>query len=158
MSITLLKTEEELAAEVNARVAAISIANGYETDIGLKKFEGRRKIDDDIPPCSVVIAGEDTPKDAAGRTMTDVRNVLRFVLVGYHACDRDHPNVTARKMIRDFKRAIWRTNGEPNGNFGGKVRAVSYRGRDIGPRADGKAIVMAVVEFDVEFAEDLANP
>ena len=39
----------------------------------------------------------------------------------------------------------------------GRVAKLSYRGKDIGPRADGKNIVFAVVHISVTFAEDLLD-
>lgn len=155
---TLLKTSEEVSIEVADRMSAILLTNSCETDIGIKMFKGRRKISDDQVPCVVLIEGEDNVTDLSGRTLTDARLSQRYALVGYDVCDADDPNVKAHAIIRDLKRAIYRTAGQPSGNLGGVVRAVRYRGRDIGPRADGVAIVMALIEIDVEFSEDLANP
>lgn len=155
---TLLKTSEEVSAEIKGRMDAILLTNDCETNIGVSVFQGRRKIDDDQVPCAVLIEGEDDVTDLAGRTMTDARLSQRYVMIGYDLCDANNPNIKAHAIIRDLKRAIYRTAGIASGNLGGTVRAVRYRGRDIGPRADGIAIVMAVVEIDVEFSEDLANP
>jgi len=155
---TLLKTSEEVAAEIKGRLDAILVTNSCETNIGTKVFQGRRKINNDEVPCAVLIEGEDTVTDLAGRQLTDARLAQRYVLIGYDACDPENPNVKAHAMIRDLKRAIYKTAGVPSGNLGGAVRAVRYQGRDIGPRADGVAIVMAIVEIVVEFSEDLANP
>ena len=61
----------------------------------------------------------------------------------------------AHLLLKDLKRVVF-GNGNKT-NLGGRVRSVSYEGRDIGPRADGKAIVMAVIFIDVTFAETLAD-
>ena len=50
------------------------------------------------------------------------------------------------------------TGDKPDVTWGRRVRRVKYHGRDIGPRADGAAFVLASIEISVEFAEDLANP
>ena len=42
-------------------------------------------------------------------------------------------------------------------SFGGRVKSVEYRGRDIGPRTDGVPIVFAVVHIDVTYVENLAE-
>jgi hypothetical protein len=155
----LLQSADLVAQEIASRMARITVALGAETDIGTTVFRGRRKIDDEMIPCSVLIEGEDAPHGTAGRTVTiDQRVVQRYVLIGYAKCDADNPNDVAHRIIRDLKRSIFRTNGIGSRNLGGTVKDVSYRGRDIGPRADGVAIVMAIIEIDVDYNEDLANP
>lgn len=149
-----LNTAAGVSALIEARIAGISIANGYETDVGLRKFLGKRAVDDSEAPCSVLIEGADDPTDSPGRKPTVLMS-QRYVLGGYDLCDPDNPNTKAHAMIRDFKRAIFKPE---DATFGGKVKHVYYRGRDIGPRLDGKAIVFALIEIDVEYVEDLSNP
>jgi hypothetical protein len=81
----------------------------------------------------------------------------RYALVGYAPCDPAAPNATARAIIRDLKRAMFKTNGKAEATFGGKVLHVEYKGRNIAPRVDGVAIVMAVVEIVVSYAESCSN-
>ena len=153
-----LKNSADVAEHITARVATVRIANGAETDLGRQVFRGRHNIDDDVVPCCVVFEGPDSPVDQPGRTMTNVQVSPRYVLAAYVTCDPDNPNDAAHAAVRDLKRALFRDNGMPSGNFGGRVRKVSYKGRDIGPRADGRPIVFVTVDIVVDFAEDLANP
>lgn len=153
--MTILTSASAIAAEISERLARISIANGCETDIGLRVCRGRRKIDEDMVPCAVLIEGDDQVKDRPGKLPT-VELKQGYVLGGYVECDADHPNDAAHAVIRDIKRALWGVGD--GGNFGGKVRAVSYTGRDIGPRADGVNVVFAVVQVDVEYVETLSQP
>lgn len=150
---TLLSSAPAIASELASRLAQITVANGYVTNIGSKVFRGKRKIEDSAVPCAVLIEAEDMVEDRPGR-LPAAQITQRYVLGGYEQCDPDNPNDMAHSIIRDIKRAVF----PGDGNLGGKVRAVKYRGRDIGPRTDGQPIVFAVVEIDIEYVEDLTNP
>lgn len=148
--MTLFNSCQAIEQHISTLLAGISVANGYETDIGVSRvYRGKRKIEDADVPCAVVLTGEDRIGDNVGRT--DVLVYQDFVLGGYAACDPDHPNDTAHAIIRDIKRAIFA--GGPN--FDRQVKAVRYAGKDIGPRADGMPIVFAIVHVTVEYAEAL---
>lgn len=146
-------TASEVVAALAERIASISRPNGFETDIGLRLFRGRRAVDESAVPCSVLIEGDDSVLDQTGR-LPVVKLRQRYVLAAYVACDANNPNDAAHAAIRDLKRAIF--GGAPN--LGGKVLVVTYQGRDIGPRADGVPVVFVTVEVDVDYVEDLRNP
>lgn len=153
---TLLQRAEDIGTELSTRLAACTKALGAETDLGLKVYRGRRHVDDTMLPCAVVIEGDDAP--ARGNVKTQVKLDQRYVLFAYVPCDPDNPNDAAHAAIRDMKRALFKTNGVPDNRLGGKVRDLEYLGRDIGPRSDGSAFVLAAIEVGVEYVEDLANP
>lgn len=155
--MTVFMKSADVAAEVKARLQGILVSNGSETDIGASVFMGRRKMPgDDEPPCVIVTEGDDDVGDTAGKRMTaqiKVRQV--YVIDGFDKCDPNNPNDKAHAMIRDIKRAIFSNS---NRMLDGKVFAVDYMGRDIGPRPDGVALVQARVMIAITFAEDLSNP
>lgn len=150
-----LHTAEAVAAEVKARVERCTVAQGAETDLAQTVWEGRRRISDDMIPCVSIIEGEDRP-DSKMRTEYEVGQ--HFVTFAYVPCDPAHPNRAAHAAIRDLKRAFFLTDGKADVTWGGKVRKVEYLGRDIGPRADGAAFVLASVEILVTFVERLHAP
>lgn len=143
----------EISLAIAARMENVTIALGAETDIGEKVFRGRRSIDESQIPCSVIIEGSDTVQDRPGR-LPSVSVTQRYVIAAYVPCDAQNPNDAAHAAIRDIKRAIFAGDG----TFAGKVLRVSYKGRDIGPRADGLPVVFVTVEIDVDYVEDLTNP
>lgn len=149
---TVYTRAEDIALDLSTRLAAITVADGCETDIGLRAFRGRVHIPENAVPCNSLIEGDDNTGKSTGLTNTQV--FQDYALVGYAVCDPAQPNDTAHKIIRDLKKAIFKDGSK----LGGKVRNVEYKGRNIGPRADGVAIVSAVVHITVEFAEDLQNP
>jgi len=154
--MTVLVKSEDVANAVVARLATISIANGFETDIGLKIQRGRRKFPaDSDPPVIQFIEGDDAVEDTAGRTRTALVKVEQtYVIDAFDVCDPDNPNTQAHKMIRDMKRAVFAADR----TLGGIVSDVKYLGKDIGPRLDGIALVQARIVIAVCFAEDLSKP
>lgn len=77
-----------------------------------------------------------------------------YVIDSFDVCDPDNPNDKAHAMIRDVKKALFKDGR----TLGGVVVALNYKGRDMGARPDGVAMVQSRVMISVEFAEDLANP
>lgn len=151
--MSTLNKASDVANEILSRLATITVANGYHTDIGTLTFAGRRNISDDSIPCAVLIEGNDDVLELTTRGDAEVRQ--HYVAGGYVRCDPDHPNTAGHLVIKDIKRALFKDGlymGRP-----AKVKAIKYEGRDIGPRADGEPIVFAVVHFSVEYAETLAD-
>lgn len=146
-----LHTSETVALALEARLAGITRAAGAETDIGKSRFRGRVDVADSDVPCLVVIEGEDKVDSSRG---SEVKLVQRYALVGYDKCDPAHPNDAAHRMLRDIKKAVF----DLRADWGKQVKTVEYVGRAIGKRADSVPIVMAVVEIDITFVEDLASP
>jgi hypothetical protein len=154
--MSLYQSAEDIGAEIGTRLATRTVALGAETDLGAKVHLGRRHIDDTMIPCCVVVEGDDVPERTNVKTAVHLQQ--RYVLFAYVPCDPSNPNTAAHAAIRDMKRAIFTTGGAPDNKLGGKVREVEYLGRDIGPRADGAAFVLAAVEIGVEYVENLATP
>lgn len=149
----LLNTASGVAAELASRLASIKKSNGYHTDIGVRVLRGRRKIDDNVVPCAVLVEGLDEVTPHQSRIpQADITQ--GYVLVGYDECHPDHPNDKAHLILKDLKRAVF-CDGM---TLDSKVRKVEYKGRDIGPRADGVGIVCASIEIEVKYVEDLQNP
>lgn len=155
--MTLLQTAGEIAQELSTIIGTIRKTNGYETDIGVKVMRGKRKIEDDEVPCVSIVEGDDNVNQGKSKREPSAEIDQQYMLVGYSPCDPNNPNDEAHKIIRDLKRAIFK---EPDGanSFAKKVRDVQYKGRDIGARADGTAIVMGVIEITVTYVERLDQP
>lgn len=153
--MALLQTAEGVSDVLVARLQGVTVAQGAETDIGSKVFRGRRVIDDDLIPATVILEGEDRVQGQRGVLVDTEQD---YHLYAYLPCDPDDPNVAAHAALRDLKRALFLTNGRPDWTWGGAVRGLHYRGKDIGPRADGASFVLVVVAIAVEYVENLASP
>lgn len=156
--MTLLQSAAAIGLEVATRLATRTVALGAETNLGAAVFRGRRLIDDDQVPCVAIIEGNDEVEEGESRRSLDTKITQHYVMLAYVPCDPANPNDAAHAAIRDMKRALFTTAGQPDRTLGEKVKRVRYRGRDIGPRADGAAFVVASIEVSVEFVEDLASP
>lgn len=154
--MALLQRAEDVAAELKTRLQAVTVANGAETDIGVSVLQGRRRLDESQIPCTVIIEGNDAPDRV--NVVASYQLAQQYVLMAYLPCDPDNPNIAAHKALRDLKRAVFLTNGRPDPRWGGKVKDVEYLGRDIGPREDGSAFVLALIEVAVTYVENLAAP
>lgn len=157
---TIFKKSSDIAEYLTEVLGTIKAANGYKTDLGTTVYRGRLKHDEDRVPYAVLIEGEDRPGETGDPK--DVMIVQDFVLGAYVHCNVDNPNDAAHDAIKDIKKAVFRSDlarkqmaGARGGN--GRVKNLEYKGKDIGPRADGKNIVFAVVHISVTFAEDLLD-
>jgi len=157
----ILTRARDIGKYLSDVLSTIQIANGFETDIGLQVFRGKLKIDDDVPPCAVVLEEDEVVGSVQGPSSQQV--VQHYVLGGYMPCDPDHPNDAAHQIISDLKRAVFRLPDNATRHehvsgtrsFGGRVKSVQYLGRQIGPRADGRAIVYAIIRIAVTYVEQL---
>lgn len=153
-----LRRAEDIADELRTRLAAVTQANGYETDLGTTVYMGRvgRQIDRTMVPCATIVEGDDDP--AAVRVGLDYQIAQSYILLAFVPCDPDEPNTAAHKALRDLKKAVFLTDGRPDHRWGGRVKHVVYEGRDMAPRDDGEAFVLAILEITVTYVENLANP
>ena len=148
---------KQLAQAIYERVSTIRVANGYNTDIGLKVFRGRRTADEKDVPMSFIVEGDD---EVLQQQTNEVRVAIPFAIEGHTACDPDNPNDAVHDIVADLKRAIF--GGDRT--FGGLVRSnnggqpLQYMGRTIGEREDGAKVVGAAILFKAEIMENLSNP
>lgn len=150
-----MSTANDIALALTSRVETINGADGYETTIGVRVYRGRRRLDESCIPCTVIIESDDQVlEQTRGREAAQVKLGQRYILEGHDACDPDHPNDTAQKIIADLKRAIFKA-GWYDPTF---IRNIRYIGRTISPREDGTAIVAAAIEVEIEFVESLTAP
>lgn len=143
----------DIAALVAGRVAGITVANGYNTNIGARVFRGRMSLNVKDLPCVVMVEGEDVVEESKG---TKIRVTQRYILEGHSACDPLQPNDTAHLILKDLKRAIF--GGDLS--FGGALRPndLTYAGRSIAAREDGTSICAASIEIDITYVEELSDP
>jgi hypothetical protein len=142
----------DLAAELTTRLSAITVANGYSTDVGLNVYRGKRRLAPEDVPLVVILEGEDR---VDGRTRHTVKLGQKYSVEAHMVCaDPDNPNDTAHLMLADLKKAIFTGDA----TFDRRVAELNYTGRGIGAREDGTDIVFATVDFELVFSEDLRNP
>ena len=151
--MTVFTRAEGVGLAIGEALAGITIANGAETDIGTAVHYGRTHIEDHEIPCVSVMEGSDAVEHNA--RSPQVKTTQRYGLVAYvRIAVGQAPNRAAHAAIRDMTRAIFRGDG----TFGRRAISTRYVGRNVGPRADGADIVLALIEIDVTYAENLVEP
>lgn len=143
----------DIAAMIASRVGQITVANGYNTDIGLRVFRGRMALNVKDLPCIVLAEEGDSVQEVKG---TKVRLTQRYTIEGHDVCDPVQPNDKAHEILKDIKRSIF--GGDLS--FGGALRPndLAYSGRSIAARDDGTAICAASVDIEISYVEDLSDP
>jgi len=149
-------TAGALSAEILARLGTCTVAQGAETNLGAAVHWGKRTVDASQVPCCTLLEGDDMPEHQ--NRLTEYLVKQRFAVLAYVPCDDENPNAAAHAAIRDIKRALFKTNGAADGRLGQKVRLATYLGKQIAPRADGEKFVLAVVEFQCDYVENVASP
>jgi hypothetical protein len=156
--LTSADIEDELVTRLTAiRVGAVEPAGTalYNTDIGARVYRGRRAVDHTQVPCVSIVEADDVVTRQG--TVTQYNVGQKFALMAYVACDPDHPNQAAHAVLRDMKRAVFRTAGKPDKYLGSRVNEIKYLGRQIAPREDGQRFLVAILEIEVGYVEDVGS-
>lgn len=141
----------EIAQALSTRLSVITKANGYATDCGVTVYRGRRRLDAEAPPCIVIAELEDTVLE---QTMRGSLHLSQVYAIEAHAetDDPDNPNDICHQMLFDLKRAVFQPT-----SLHTNVRKIEYRGRTIGPRDEGTALVFASIRIAVDYTERLGE-
>lgn len=141
-----------IALAISARLATIRVADGFNTDAGLKVYRGKRRFAADEVPIAVIFEGPDVVRD---RTRNSVSLAQRYSIEAHAVCqDADQPNDTAHLLLEDLKRALF--GGDTT--LGRMVKSIDYMGRSIGTREEGAHIAFASIDIDVVFGESPGAP
>lgn len=141
---------QDIALWLTARAALVRTAGGYNTEVGRMVYRGRRRLDDDSPPCVVLAELEDVVTEQTQKGRVHLQQV--YALEAHDVCDPDNPNDKCLEIVQDLKRAIFGAPTLPE-----HVRKIHYRGRTIGPRDEGNSLCFASIRIAVEYTEDLAT-
>lgn len=147
-----------LAAELAARLGAIRTANGYRSDVGIQVFRGRRRLPDGAVPCVVLFEGDDAMESSRGEQEARIRTT--YVIEAHAACDPENPNDVAHDLLADMKRALFSSEAPrwPDGAGKRLWLELAYVGREIVPRSDGVARVLAALTITTVHHERLDAP
>lgn len=145
---------EDLAAIFMVKLKNITRLQGSLTDIGKTVFDGRRQIEPTEMPCVIMHEGEDRLSDDDSKTqgMPKQASVIQhYVFEGIDSCDPAHPNVKARQIVHDLKKAIFATDDV----LRRKVISIRYTGKTFGAREGGTTMISAAIQIDVAYVNTL---
>lgn len=147
--------DQLLADALLARLATITLANGYATDAGLHVFDGATGVSADIACFLVLAESEEGVGSQKSQTSgaDDVTVALPFFVEGRTPCNPQHPNTAGRLLCNDIRRALFGP-GSSVALAGGPAR-LRYAGRTIDRREPGTAEVGVTVKFEALFSYSL---
>lgn len=145
---------EAIGAALKTRLLTCTVAQGAETNLGAGVHRGRRHIDTEAIPCSVLVEGASEPVERRrGRNGDQYVVAAPYAVHAYVPCDPDNPNIAGHAAMRDVLRALFR---DPS--LGGLLTDLEFVGTDILPHVEGQAFVLAVVEFRASLHMVLSSP
>lgn len=163
-----MSTAHDIAVKLTERITTIRKANGFNTDIGLNVFRGKRQFDEAELPGVTLIEGTDRVEQNGTRNQVKLQQ--QYVFEGHDTLpesDPDspdtnnllkNPNDHAHLILADLKKAIFQPADRAGEVLGGLVKSITYKGRLIGQREPGIPAVFASVEIAVEYVENLSAP
>ena len=147
-------TDQLLAAELLARLATITQANGYATNAGLHVFDGATGVPDNLGAFLVLAESEEgvaSQKSQVGKP-DDVKVSLPFTVEGRTPCDPLHPNAAGRLLCADIRRALFGAGSTLSAPINATLR---YAGRSIDRREPGSTEVGVTVRLEAAFSYSL---
>lgn len=150
-----MSTAKQIGQALHARLAAIATAAGYHTNLGEHVYRGRLAIDDSVLQSVTVAELDERGTQKPGRLSAERKVTQRYAIEANAVCDPDNPNDTAHDCIADIKRALFAPADPTLGDIAADLR---YLTKSINARDFGSDRVVATVEIEVDYLENLANP
>ncbi len=136
---------------VLARLALITTANGYTTNIGAHVLRARKKIDDTELPCAVVWSGDESGEHKYG----ELACKMTLKIEGIVAFGNDDPSVIGEKIMGDIKKNLLDPAWTRSPDY---IDALHYTGGAVETPDDGQITVGAAVSFELTHTEKLGDP
>lgn len=147
---------QQIIAALEARLAQITTANGFQTNAGQHVFLGKDPEDlfgDELTrvPCCALNEGEAVVEQKIG---THYRVSLPIVVCGITNAQPDAPSTAGNALLADLTTALWpeaAERGVDNDDIGGLAISWQYTGDEIFPRGPGRTFTVAMVTGILEF-------
>lgn len=143
----------KITKAIQGALESIQIANGYQTDAGLRISRGRLRISrDEVFPLISIHEGEEDVIKRVGPSVVQLR--LPVTVEGFVESDPVNPLDSAHVLLADIKRSLFPALSEQRG----LIINTEYLGRIISPPEDGSSYSSVSVHLAVEWGEELSNP
>jgi hypothetical protein len=144
-----------------ARLAVITIANDYATDIGTHVIRARKKLDPAELSAVVIWPGTETPVYTYGKRSC----TMKMKVEGIVEFGEEDPSVIAEKILGDLKKCFLAPENLLTSPHSGWSRSPDYidsiiytgGGTEDYPD-DGQISVGAFATFDVTYTENINDP
>lgn len=152
---------ELIILDFMARVAVITVANGYNTGIGAHVLRARKKIDADELPAIVVFPGIEKAEHAYGET----RCKMTMRVEGIAEFGSTDPQIMSEKILADLKKCILQPYNALTSPVTGWSRSPDYidsivytEGGNEDPPEDGQTTAGAFISLEVGYTTKLNDP
>jgi len=144
-----------------ARLAVITTAHGYNTDIGGNVYRVRKTVDPDELPCCVVWPGAEKGEASYGENSC----TMQIRLEGIAGFGAENPSVVSEKILGDLKKCIFEPGNAlaepPSGWLRSPdyIDSLSYTGGGTDEYPDeGQKTVGASIMVTVGYTENIGDP
>lgn len=140
------------------RLGVVQVANGYNTDAGLRVFRGRRSFDASTVtlPVLSVWNPESEPDEMYHAERLDM--TASVVVEGFAVADVNAPNDTAQDLLGDIKQALFLHETTADQTVNGLAVQIRFRGEVTQVPEEGATVVSVLVRADVFYPELHGDP
>ncbi len=153
---------ERAMAWILARLALITDANGFATNVGLHVSRARRTFNEsELPAVTVFETSEVPASGAASDDNASMSIVHGFSVIAHVLADQNDTGAVLGLARADIKRALFspNENGEPGVRDAyGELGPIFFIGSDAEPRRDGADLESVNVRGAVRYKEGFGDP
>jgi hypothetical protein len=144
---------EIVIRDIMARLAVVTVVNGYKTDCGVKEIQRVRKLLDPAElPAFVVWPGTEKPEQRYGELI----NTMSVRIEGITKFESENPSVVSEMILGDLKKCILSQTWTRSPDYIDKI-TYTGGGTDDYPD-DGMISVGASATFDITYTEKIGDP
>lgn len=152
---------ETIIKDFLARLAVITTANGYNTNIGARVLRVRKNVNPEELPCCVVWPGAETGVASYGENAC----TMPIRIEGLAEFGSVNPSVLSEQILGDLKKCIFQPGNTLSRTMSGWVRSPDYidflayagGGTDTYPE-EGQKTVGASILVEVGYTERIGDP
>ncbi len=144
--------------EIVARLGVITIAGGYNTDIGAFVARASRQLVPDVSPAQIPGCNVFPHPETAAAKYGEHVCTMQVVIEAQASYETDNPSVVSEQMLGDLKKALldpsWRNDLSPN-----YIDAVRYISGGADSYPDEENLVVGTkIMIAVQYTEAIGNP
>lgn len=143
---------EIIIRDIMARIAVITVANGYKTDCGANVERVRKTLEHSALPAAVVWPGSEKAEQRYGETI----NTMSVRIEGIAAFGSENPSVVSERILGDLKQCILSRTWARSPDYIDRI-VYTGGGADEYPD-DGMVSVGASANFDITYTEKIGDP
>lgn len=143
---------EVIIQQFLARLAVITKAGGYATNVGTHVYRARKKLDPSDLPAAVVFAGAETSENKYGQHACK----MTVKIEGLAAFGAEDPGIITERVLGDIKKCVMAPGWTRTPDY---IDSMIYTGGGVDDYPeDGQVSAGAYASFDVTYATKTDDP